>query len=152
MAIRKILYVLAVALALLGASQLVLTRWWLDRIPGIVESDLFYLWGLPGVLFGVILLIGVLERAVGLRAFFAVVSVISIASGGLLLARPDLMRDMADALFLNRSSAVQVFDVWLSGLVRIGIGIALLYALIRPAGRQPEPEAEQPPEGTGELP
>jgi hypothetical protein len=146
MAIRKILFVVAAIVALIGASQLVFAGWWLDRMPGMVESSSFYLLGLPGVLFGIVLLIGIMERAVGLRLFLGIVSVISIAGGGVLLVRPEFTRDIVDALLLNRSHFVQVFDMWLVGLIRIAIGIALLYALARPEARMPSGEAERPPE------
>jgi len=99
------------------------------------------------VLFGIVLLIGIMERAVGLRLFLGFVSVISIAGGGVLLVRPEFTRDIVDALLLNRSHAVRVFDMWLVGLIRIAIGIALIYALARPEVHEPGPREGEPREG-----
>ncbi|MDH7602763.1 MAG: hypothetical protein QHI38_11515, partial [Armatimonadota bacterium] len=64
MAIRKILAVLAILLILVGVSQIVFGRWWIRHLPKWVESPSFYVWGIVPLLFGVLLLVGVLEHAV----------------------------------------------------------------------------------------
>ncbi len=151
MAIRKILYVIAAVVVLVGASQLVFTGTWVERLPGVVDSDSFYLLGLPGVLFGIVVLIGIMERAVGLRLFLGIVSVLSIAGGGFLLVRPQSTRDVVCALVLDRSHAVQVFDMWLIGAIRVFIGIAMLYALIRPESPPPEPQMGRAPIEPGPM-
>ncbi|MGB9620343.1 MAG: hypothetical protein ACPL7K_08015 [Armatimonadota bacterium] len=138
MAIRKILFAVAGIIVLLGASQLVFAGWWVERVLGIVESSLFYLWGLPGLLFGVVLLIGIMDRAVGLRLFLAAVAVISIVVGGVLLAQPEFARDVLGTLFVKRSPAAQKFDLLLGGLVRIAVGAILFYALMTPEGSRPD--------------
>jgi|YNPNPStandDraft_1061719.scaffolds.fasta_scaffold50522_2 hypothetical protein len=137
MAIRKILFVVAGIVVLVGASQIVFAAWWVDRIPRIAASGYFYLLGLPGLLFGVVLLIGIMERAVGLRFLLTVVAILSMIVGGVLLAQPEFVRDILDAVFVNRSHLVQVFDSLLGGLVRTVVGALLLYALIKPEGRAP---------------
>ncbi|MCX8052502.1 MAG: hypothetical protein N3B12_01730 [Armatimonadetes bacterium] len=145
MAIRKILYILAVIVVLIGVSQLVFARWWLDRMPDLVHSGSFYLWGLPSVLFGVLLLIGIMERAVGLRLFMGIVSVISVIGGGTVLARPDSARRAIDWLLLDRSYGFQIFEIWLTGLIRMAIGVSLFWALIRPESPSIGPQEREVP-------
>lgn len=133
MAIRKILIVLATALVLIGLSQVVFAQWWIKHLPNWIESPSFYVWGIWPLLFGVLLLLGVLEHAVGYREILAIVSILSIAGGILMLVQPQFVRDIAYAVFLNRSHSIRVVDLWVGGFARIAIGAVIILGLIRPA-------------------
>lgn len=132
MAIRKILLVIGILITIVGLSQLVFVRWWVEHLPRLIESPSFYIWGLVPLLFGVVLLIGVLERAVGQRPLLAIISVISIIGGATMVAQPKFSKDIVDAIFGNRSHSIQLLVVAMGGLVRTLIGVVILWALAKP--------------------
>jgi uncharacterized membrane protein len=148
MALRKILFVLAIVVILMGLSQIVFARWWVRHLPSYIESRSFYAWGVLPLLFGVILLIGILERVVGCRPFLSIVSLLSIIGGVVVIAQPEFAKDFVSAVFLKRSYSIKLLDLWLGGLVRILIGLTILYGLLRPEPpdrlKQPSIEPDRP--------
>ncbi len=131
MAIRKILVVLAIVVVLIGLSQVILAQWWIKHLPNWIESPSFYVWGIWPLLFGVLLLLGVLEHAVGYREILAIVSILSIVGGILVLVHPQFVRDIAHAVFLNRSHSIRLVDLWIGGFARIAIGTLIILGLIQ---------------------
>ncbi|MGQ9456163.1 MAG: hypothetical protein ACUVRS_01540 [Armatimonadota bacterium] len=142
MAIRKILLIIAILVTIVGLSQLAFVRWWVEHLPRWIESPSFYIWGLVPLLFGVVLLIGILERVVGQRLLLTVVSVISIIGGATIVAQPKFSKDAVHALFSNRSYSIQLLVVAMGGIVRTLIGVIILWALARP-----ETISNRPPTG-----
>lgn len=149
MAIRKILYVVAILIVLLGLSQLVFTNWWLERVPDLIRSSRLYLWGLPGLILGVLVLVGVLEKALGLRLLLGIWAILVIGCSCLLLIQPESVRNWLYTIFMDRPHWWQMSFTWVSGLVRILLGVIILYALMRPLRRAlpaaGEPGPQPPP-------
>jgi len=148
LAIRKILFALAAIVVLVGASQLVFASWWLVKSRDAVDSSHFYLFGLTGVVFGLLVLIAVMEKAVGLRLFMAAIALLTMASGALVLANPAMMRGFAYSGIFDRSPEFQVLAIRLAGGLRVAIGIVMLAALFRASSPKPTAEVTEAPDGT----
>lgn len=138
---RKVIFVLALLVVALGASQIAFLGWWLNATRTMVESPWYRLLGLVSLFFGVVVLIAVAKRLVGLRGFMAALGLLMAFSGFTLLVSPDFGRDLTYAALLNRAPGAQVALMWVSGLVRIGLGAAILYAL---ATRTPRASEARP--------
>lgn len=146
MVLRKALLVIAFVLILVGISQIALASAWLPWIRSIVGASWFYLWGLAGILLGVILLLAVMERVVGLRAFLALLALYSAAWGVVLLASPESVRGLIYALVIERPGSIQIAVVALGGVIRVILGIVLLYALSGRARRDRPSDSPAPPQ------
>jgi hypothetical protein len=136
---RKVLYVLAALVIVVGLSQFVFPDWWMERVSGWADARWFALLGLPALVFGALLILGALLNLMALRGFFLVLGLLTCVTGGVMLANPALMRDLIYALYLNRSGGSQVVLTRMAGLVRMAVGLAMLYALITAPRREPEP-------------
>jgi len=146
MVIRKIVLGVAIILILIGLSQLIVSRWWLEKAQALTDSSYLYLWGLIGVVVGIVLLLAVLERAVGLRAFVAILALLNLGVGLALLVSPQFFRDLAYAVVFDRALWIRVFVMCVGGLIRVAVGVALVYAVIKHADMMPTVPAEAPPE------
>ena len=143
MALRKIILVLAVLVILIGASQLVLMSWWPNVLRAFTNLVALRLLGLVGLFMGGAILLGAVQRLVGLRLFMSILGFYALASGFILLANPGLMRDLIYAIFLNRGSAFRVMILLFGGTIRIVIGAAMLYAVYRPPVQNQAPMTPQ---------
>lgn len=141
MVIRRIVGAFSVLLVLIGLSEIVLPGWatWVaQRL--IVRIGLFghsdYVWlrlaGLFAAAMGVVLIVAYLRHLIGLRLFVLVIGIYAIAGGFVMFAGPPLMVDVLKTVFLNRGAGFQLAVLWVSGLIRIALGCALLYAVARP--------------------
>lgn len=142
MVIRRILFVLAVFLVVVGVSQVIFATWWLNWFRPAIESERAYLWGLPALLFGLFLLVAVLERTIRLRAFFAILAIVSIVGGAVVLANPQLVHDAYGTLIFDRSLGFQRWVVRGAGLFRAIAGVLLIYALLAPPRERAAPRRE----------
>lgn len=133
MALRRIVALLGVLLILVGLSQLAWAGWWTGAVRSIYDAPLLLrLLGVVGIVFGAILITAAAKRIVGLRALMYVVGVYSALTGLLVLASPSFGEDLVYAMMLGRSHAFRVLVIWIAGVIRIALGVALLYALRRP--------------------
>ncbi len=145
MVIRKIVLGTAIALIMIGMSQLIVSRWWLEKAHKLTDSSYLYLWGLIGVVFGILLLLAVLERVVGIRSLVAIIGLLNLSAGLALLVSPQFFRDLAYAIIFDRSPGIQVFVMFLGGLLRAIVGTLLVYAVIKHADVMPTVPTETPP-------
>ncbi len=129
---------MAVVLVLVGASQVVFARWWASWSQATAASPSFYMWGLPAILFGVLLLLGVLEGAICLRGLMAVLALLAVGAGALMLAKPSIVQGFLDSMVYERSAGFQGFVVRVAGLLRAVIGLLMVYALLA----RPKADAE----------
>ena len=136
---RKVLYVLAALVIVVGLSQFVYPGWWMQRMSEWVDASWFALLGFLALIFGVLVILGVLLHMMALRGFFLVLGLLTLIVGGVMLASPALMRDFCYAVFLNRSSGYQFVMTRVAGLARMAVGLVMLYALIKAPRREPEP-------------
>jgi len=146
MIVKRIILVIGVLSALVGLTQLAFVFWWLEVFRYILFS--FTGWlpaiGVLAIIIGCVMLIAAAERLVLLRGLFVVLGIIELLVGILAALNPTMMRDLAQALVLNRQAAFQVFEVWAGGAVRVIIGGLLIYAVVRAPVSQ-RPAAEPPP-------
>jgi hypothetical protein len=145
MVTRKIVLGAAVLLILVGLSQLIVSKWWLEKAKALVDSNYLHLWGLIGVVLGVVLLLAVLERAVGLRLFVAILALLNLGVGLAILVSPQFFRDLAYAVVFDRSPGIRVFVMYVGGILRVTIGALLIYAAIKYADVTLAEPAETPP-------
>lgn len=132
MVIRRIIAVLAVFIILVGVLEIIFpdrTRAMMESLEGLV---LLRLLGVLGLGIGIVFVVAAAKRLVGLRLFVLIAGLYMIVAGLVVFASPPLIRDLIDALFLKRSPASQLTLLWTTGLLRIGIGAALIYAVAKP--------------------
>ena len=132
MVIRRIVAVLAVLIILVGLMEIIFP----DRSRALTESLMrltpLRLTGVVGIAMGVVMVIAAVKRLVGLRLFVLIVGIYAMAASLVCFTSPALISDLVDALYLKREVGFQSTVLWASGLLRIGIGAALLYAVAKP--------------------
>lgn len=149
MVIRRIVAVLALLIILVGLMQIIfpgLAVRMTEKLVGwrsLPHTDVLgilaamRLVGVLGLAIGVVFVVAAAKRLVGLRLFVLIVGLYAIVGSAVVFASPAFIRELLGALFLNRSQESQLTVLWASGLLRIGIGAALLYAVAKP----PRPDA-----------
>lgn len=137
MIIRRIVIILNALVIIVGLSQVVAASWWADVIGNLVGSRWLVAFGVIALFYGGMLLVAVADRQVGWRLFVGIIGVISMAGAVILLAAPDLARDLISALITQRSHAFQILLISVSGLARMAIGALILFAVARRPIAQP---------------
>lgn len=132
MAIRRIVGFLGVLICLVGLAEVMFPEWARIATDYIVAPTWLRLSGVFGMAMGIVLVIAALKRLVGLRLFVLILGVYSIAVSLVVFVGPALIQDLINALFLYRTPEFQLTMLWISGLMRIAIGAALLYAAAKP--------------------
>jgi len=138
MIIRRIVAVLAALIILVGLMEIIFpdrTRAMTESLMGLV---LLRLVGVLGLAIGVVFVVAAAKRLVGLRLFVLIVGLYVIVGSLVVFASPALIARLIDAIFLKCSPASQLTVLWASGLLRIGIGAALIYAVAKPPSACPE--------------
>lgn len=137
--LRKILFVFAVLLLVVGGLEFVFKQGTVDLSRAMFKS---YLWmrliGIVALFFGIVLIMAARRRAIGLAVLFMILGGLEVAVAAMLLVYPPMFTGFIHAVFLNRSHGTQMFVVQLSGLIRIVLGLLLLYAI----GRSPQAPTE----------
>lgn len=136
MVIRGLVYVFAVIAILVGISLLIFPFWWVDTALILVNSSWYYLIAATTAIFGGVLLIAAIRRLVGLRIFVGILGAIILIVSLIYLANLDIAQNMVNALLLQRPRSYQLVIMLFGGIIRIGIGIALLYALAKTPTRR----------------
>jgi hypothetical protein len=139
MVIRRIVGVLGAVIVLVGLAEIVFPDWTRVATEYLVVPTWLRLLGVLGAAIGIVFVVVAVKRLVGLRLFVLILGIYEILGSLALFAAPALFRDLIDALYLNRTPEFQLTVLWLSGLLRIGLGAALLYAVAKP----PRVEANQ---------
>lgn len=127
MVIRWLIGILAALIVILGASQIVFPYWWLDRTESVMASPLLRFSGIFTIAMGVLLLVAYMRKQIGLRLFVLILSIYLLFIGITILVATSAVRGFVEGLILNRAATV----VWIAGLLRVVLGGALLYAVIR---------------------
>lgn len=132
---RAVIWVFALLLVLIGASQVIAPGYWV----GITRDMLGYSWlrffGFAMLVVGVVVVAATARRLVGLRPFMLIFGMVVTAGGLWAALNPDMVVDFIYAIFLNRSYGFQLLLARISGLVRVLLGIAVVYALLKPPTR-----------------
>ena len=130
--IRRIVGVLGLLIVVVGLAEIVFLDWARGFAQSFAQPVWLRLTGMVGVAAGVVFVIASAKRLVGLRLFVLILGIYAIVAGLVIFASPDFGRDLMDALLLKRSAESQLTILWASGLARIAIGCALIYAFARP--------------------
>lgn len=125
---RRWVVVFGVLIGLAGLMEILIPEWTISWALGLYRIVPIVIAGLVGVAIGVVLVVAGVKRQVGLRTFVIVLGAIFIALSLLAIVEPGLIRDLGFALLLRRSWGFQLMVLWVTGLLRIAIGCALVYA------------------------
>jgi hypothetical protein len=140
MVIRRIIGILAVLIILVGLMEIIFPTFSIGLTNGLAHLVWLRLTGVLGVAIGVVFLVAYAKRLVGLRLFVLIMGIYMTVAGLFIFASPDLMLELLGVLFLNRRPGYQSTVLWTSGLLRIALGCALLYAVAKP--QRPAPVQE----------
>ncbi len=146
MVLRKITGVIGLVILVIGLMEVVLVNANLAMSQAIADLPWLRLLGIIAFAVGVVLISAAAARQVGLRIFVWVFGIYEVIAGLVIFFGPEIIRDLFDALIFNRSSGFQIFMFWMTGLIRSGLGIALIYAAMRPQSVAPEIDSEPLPE------
>ncbi|MGI6294643.1 MAG: hypothetical protein ACOX3G_00990 [Armatimonadota bacterium] len=146
MVLRKITGVIGLVILVIGLMEVVLVNANLAMSQAIADLPWLRLLGIIAFAVGVVLVSAAAARQVGLRIFVWVFGIYEIIAGLVIFFGPEIIRDLFDALIFNRSSGFQIFMFWTTGLIRCGLGIALIYAAMRPQSVVPVVDSEPLPE------
>lgn len=130
--IRIITVILALLIVLAGFSQLVVPTWWDGFTESLINSMWLRLWGVVGILIGAVLIAASMKRTIGLRLFLWVFGWLAALGGLAILINPAPAAVYTRAIYLDRAPETRVVVMWLSGLLRIGLGAAIYYAVVKP--------------------
>lgn len=140
MIIRRIVAVLAVVIILVGLMEIIIPEWAFIATEWLMGPVSLRLLGVLALAIGVVFVVAAAKRLVGLRLFVLIAGLYVMVAGLVVFASPPLIRDLIDALLLKREPGFQLTMLWATGLLRIGIGAALLYAVAKPPGAEANEE------------
>ncbi|MEN6358052.1 MAG: hypothetical protein ABFD83_13325 [Armatimonadota bacterium] len=128
--LRAVVFLLGLILILVGISQPLLPGFWIRISQGIVESESqIRIFGVVAVLFGAVMLLAAIKRAVALIPFVAALGVVALVFGIVMLINPERISGLMGTIFLNRPQYAQLKILWIAGIVRVIFGILLLLAV-----------------------
>lgn len=130
--LRIALVIIALLLVLVGFSQIAFPRAWDGAVGSMLASPLFRLWGVISIALGLVFIAGSLNKTIELRLFLWVLGWLIAIAGLAMLINPGSAALYTRAVFLDRSPDTKVAIMWLSGLLRIGLGAAIYYAVVKP--------------------
>jgi uncharacterized protein YjeT (DUF2065 family) len=130
--IRWIVGLFGLLVVLAGLSEIIFPNWARAAAESMMSMVWLRLVGVIGVAIGVVFIVAAAKSLVGLRLLVLIVGIYVVVASLVMFASPAFISDLMDALFLKRSEAAQCTVLWASGLVRIVIGCALIYAFARP--------------------
>jgi|GEM_PF-1398410 len=129
--VRQLVAYLAILILLVGLMEILFPTEFIWLTQALANRLALRIVGVFGLLVGAVLLFACARRLVGLRTFVLILGLYVIAGGTLALVSPGIVRDLMYWLVLDRKPGFQLAVLWASGLVRIAIGAALLYAWAR---------------------
>ena len=131
MALRTVVSIVGVLIALIGLSQVAATAWWVRILPSIMGQPEVRVYGVVLLAIGAVLALAALRRLVALRLFVLVLGLWVVLSGAALLVSPGAMQHTVYAQFLSRPHGTQMAVICVSGLIRVLIGGLLVYSATR---------------------
>lgn len=132
MVIRRIVSVIGFIVVLAGLIEILFPVWTVNMAVSLYRIIPLRIAGSIGLAMGVVLVIAALKQQVRIRIFVLVLGGLFILFSIVAVAEPGLIRDLGYALVLRRSWGFQLAVLWITGLIRISIGSALLYAAAKP--------------------
>lgn len=135
MILRKIVAVIGAVVVLVGLAEIVLPAQMIALTDAMMHPVTIRVLGVLELVIGVVLLAAALRRVVGLRTYVLVLGIWLIVVAVVMFAAPYFLIDLIYAMLLNRAHSVQLGVLWASGLVRILLGSALIWAAAVPPSR-----------------
>lgn len=132
---RRSVVLIGLLVVLAGLTEIILPEWSIFLAHGLFRVVPIVIAGIVGLVIGLVLLAAASRRLVGLRLFVMVVGGVAIALGLVAIAEPGLVKDLGYALLLRRSWGFQLAVLWTTGILRILLGGALVYAAMKPPPR-----------------
>jgi len=132
MILRRVVMVIGLVVVLVGLTEIIIPAQMLDFTDMLMRPVVIRLLSVVELALGVILIVAALKRLVRLRTFVMILGVYLAVLSAVLFAAPYFLIDMVNAILLYRPHGVQMTVLWASGLLRIALGGALLWATARP--------------------
>lgn len=132
MVLRKIVAVVGAVVVLVGLAEIVLPHQMINLTDAMMHPVTIRILSVVELVLGAVLIAAALRRTVGLRTYVLILGIWLIIVGFVMFAAPLFVIDLVYALLLNRVHGAQLVILWASGLVRIVLGAALLWAGIKP--------------------
>ncbi|MCE5314070.1 MAG: hypothetical protein ABFD49_07360 [Armatimonadota bacterium] len=130
--LHGIVLVIALISIIVGISQLFLREFWMTVVEASIKSTwLTTLFGGLGILFGGLLGTAAIKKAIAFRIFVLTLSVLMVIISIAVLCFPTFTKDLMRTMILNKSEGSQLIALRIGGLVRIVIGVILLFAVGR---------------------
>lgn len=141
MVLRVIVAIVGVLIVLTGLAELILPhRWFVGLTQGFFGSRALVITGVVEIILGLLFIGAVLAREVGLGLYVLLFGIYMAGAGIMMLLYPAHFRSIMDLLFLKQTPLGQAAILWMTGLLRIIIGVGLLYAAVMvPVRRVVEP-------------
>ena len=140
MKLRHIIAVLAVLIILVGLMEIIFPYRSISLSEKLMHSVAIRLTGVLGLAIGVVFVTAAVKRQVGLKLFMLIIGAYMMVGSAVMFTSPSFIQDLTDAIFLKRPIGTQLTLLWATGLLRIAIGAAMLYAVAKaPQGVEPAP-------------
>lgn len=144
MILRRVVMVIGLVVVLVGLTEIIIPAQMLDFTDMLMRPVVIRLLSVVELALGVILIVAALKRLVRLRTFVLILGIYLAVLSVVLFAAPYFLIDMVNAILLYRPHGVQMTVLWASGLLRIALGGALLWAVDRtPRPSEPAPVEHQ---------
>lgn len=138
---RAIVLVFGIVVLLVGFSELVTGHWWVGVSRSILEWPGLRWFGLFAAAIGAIVFLAAHWKLIGLRDVMTVMGLLFMAIGFHYVLDPEFWRRFSKDVFLDQPWAVQTRLLVITGLIRIALGAAMIYAATQqPRRRNAMPE------------
>lgn len=129
---------------MVGLAGIVFPARMLGLIQSLMQPAAIRLLGAGELVLGAVMIVAALRRLVGLRTFVIVLGAWVVTAGMFAFAGPEFLIDMVNAVLLLRPRGFQLTVLWASGLLRIVLGGALIWAAAMPPQAASTPSVEHP--------
>lgn len=117
---------------LAGLAEIVLPRWTISMARGLYSIDALLIIGFLAMAIGMELIAAAVTRRVGLMMFVEVIGAIFALFGLVCAISPGVISEFGQAILLHQAWGSQLVLLWTTGIIRILLGMGLLYAALRP--------------------
>lgn len=142
MALRRLVGVVGIIVLLVGLGEIVFPAQVLSLTESMMRPAILRLIGAFELVLGVLLVAAAIRREVRLQPLVLILGIWLIVVSAVMFAAPEFLMDLTNAILLYRPKGFQIAVLWASGLLRIVLGGALIWASLRPPDPVHRPQVE----------
>ncbi len=132
---RVFVLIIGILVFLAGVSELLVGHWWLGTAKGILSSPSCRWLGIIDIVIGLLVFLAADRRLVGMPDVTRLFGLTILVVGFHFVIDPYFWFRLMSASFFDRSTAVQMRFLTISGLIRVVVGTVLAYAALEPPAR-----------------